>query len=294
MRTTPFAVLLPFALAVPLAAQHIVAATAGLTSAQHVVDFGAGLLPNFTPVSTQFPGLVITHASYFTTGTSNNLVGGFLTNHFGAGPPNTLRIAFASPIRNLSFVYHQIGTSMPSVIRAVLGGVTVDSFAGTWNQSQPNNFFGFRNRHFDELQIDFVGDFNVDDLRFDDSTGLAACGFYNGSGANPADFSCLTTPALGSTWVGLITTTPNTALTFLVFAPFGTIPPAPLPLFGGEQLIDATGAVAFAGLGAYTMGIPNGPGWLGTVLSFQGFRVDHIGPAVTLVPLNAQDLLMGM
>ncbi|HEX5050800.1 MAG TPA: hypothetical protein VFZ65_03425 [Planctomycetota bacterium] len=166
------AVLLLAALASPgtVAAQAIIAQLSGLTSPAQVIDFGANVLPNFTPVSNQFPGITITHASYFTTGVSNNLVGGFLTNDF-SGSPNTLRIQFAVPITDLSFVYHQISTASPSNVRAVLQGVTVDSFSGTWNQYQPNNYFGFTNTVFDELQIDFVSDFNVDTLAFNPAAG---------------------------------------------------------------------------------------------------------------------------
>jgi len=94
-----------FVPAASVAAQPIIAQSSGLSSPGHVIDFGANLFPNFTPVSTQFAGITITHARYFTTGVSNNLVGGFLTND-PIGPPDPLRILFASPISDLSFVYH--------------------------------------------------------------------------------------------------------------------------------------------------------------------------------------------
>ena len=69
---------------------------------------------------------------------------------------------------------------------------------------------------------------------------------------------------------------------------------APTPLFGGELLIQTTPApVAFAGFGSYAMAIPSGIGWLGTVLTFQGFRVDNLGGTPTFVPLNANDLVLG-
>ena len=179
-------------------AQAIIAQLSGLATPGQIITFGANLYPNFTPVTTEFGGITVTHARYFTTGVSNNLVGGFLTNDFAVGPPNTLRIQFVSPITDVSFVYHQIGTTAPSVIRAVFQGVTMDSFSGTWNQTQPNNYFGFQNTVLDELQIDFVGDFNVDTLAF--SPGFSAsCNFYNGSNINPPAFSCLTLPTLGTT-----------------------------------------------------------------------------------------------
>jgi hypothetical protein len=149
-------------------AQAIIAQPSGLASPAHVIDFGANVLPNFAPVTTQFPGITVTHASYFTTGSVVNLNGGFLTNDF-SGQPDTLKIKFASPISDLSFVYHQIGTWAPSNFRAMLGNVVVDSFSNTSNQTQLNNYFGFTNIVFDELQLDFVSDFNVDTLAFNDA-----------------------------------------------------------------------------------------------------------------------------
>ncbi len=148
-----------------LRAQAIIAQFSGLANPDQVIDFGANVLPNFTPVSNQFAGVVISHASYFTTGSINNLNGGFLTNDF-SGQPDTLRIKFAAPISDLSFVYHQVGSGSPSQFRALLGGVLVDSFSNTSDQFQPNNYFGFTNLVFDELELDFVADFNVDELAF--------------------------------------------------------------------------------------------------------------------------------
>ena len=167
-RTALFAAVLSVLLQAPSYAQAIIAQPSGLASPQHVIDFGANLYPNFTPVTTQFAGITLTHTRYFTTGVSNNLVGGFLTND-GSGLPNTLKIQFASPIHDLSFVYHQIGMSIPSNFRAMLAGVTVDSFSLLWNQNQSNNYFGFTNVVFDELQIDFDVDFNLDTLAFNDA-----------------------------------------------------------------------------------------------------------------------------
>ena len=159
-----------FVLAAPLTAVHaqaIIAQNAGLTNPDHVIDFGASVFPNWTVVTNQFTGITVTHAAYYTTGTYNNLTGGFLTNS-GSGGSDTLTIKFATPIADLSFVYQQVGAWGPSNFRAMLGAVLVDSFSDTSNQTQPNNYFGFTNILFDELQLDFVGDFNVDALAFND------------------------------------------------------------------------------------------------------------------------------
>jgi len=276
--------------ALTAAGQAIIAQSSGLASPAHLIDFGANLFPNLTPITTQFPGITVTHARYFTNN-YNNLFGGFLTNDF-SGLPNTLRIVFAAPITDVSFVYQQISTAAPSTIRAMLGNVTVDSFSGTWNQSQPNNYFGFTNSYFDQLEIDFVSDFNLDTLAYNDGNG-ARCVFYNGNQINQPDFTCVNLPVLGTTWQGNIAGNVNTILTFLAYAPAGLA--APTPLFAGELLIQTSPApAAFAGFGSYSIGIPTGAGWIGTALRFQGFRVDNLGGTPTFVPLNANDLVLGL
>ena len=169
MRTTLFAVLLSLvALQAPARAQAIIAQNSGLASPDHVETFGANLYPNFTPISTQFPPLTITHSRYFTTGSINNLNGGFLTNDF-SGAPDTISIKFGGIISDVSLVYHQVGTGT-SNFRAMLAGATVDSFSIAWDQFSPNNYFGFTNIVFDELQLDFVVDFNFDQVAWNDAS----------------------------------------------------------------------------------------------------------------------------
>jgi hypothetical protein len=274
------------------AAQAIIAQTSGLANPGHVIDFGANLFPNFTPVTTQFPGITVSHASYYTTGMINNLVGGFLTNIPNAPQPNTLRIVFAAPITDLTFVYHQIGTTGPSTFRAMMGPAVVYSFSYTWNQSQPNNYFGFTGLSFDTLEIDFVSDFNVDTLAFN-SSGQASCTVRNGNGINPSAYSCTTLPVMGTNWQSTIATTPNTIGTFLAFAPGG--PSAPVPLLGGEVLVQINPApILISGTGSYSIAIPTGPSWLGFPAYTQGLRVDAVGPTQTFRLLNAIDLVIGL
>lgn len=293
MRSTALSLLVLSSFVGGVAGQNIVAQPAGIPNPGQVIDFGAGLFPNFTPVSTEFAGITITHARYFTTGTSNNLVGGFLTND-PIGPPDTLSITFAQPITDLSFVYHQIGTSGPSTIRAMLFGTTVSSFSGTWNQTQTNNYFGFTGIVFDELQIDFVGDFNVDTLAFDPPLGFADCVLANGSGSNPVDFTCQTLPVLGTTWQGSIATNASTLTTGIMFAPGGLLA-TPVPLFGAELLIQATPApTLFTSAGSYAIPIPSASSWIGTEFVFQGMRLETSGGALRIRPLNAMTLRLGL
>lgn len=284
-----------FALVAPLAstsAQAIVAQPSGLEFPARLIDFGASLYPNGTQLSTQFAGLLITHASYFTAAVpNNNVAGGFLGNDASAGPPNTLSIRFAHSISDISFVYHQIGAGT-SVIRARLLGNTVDSFSIAWNETLPNNFFGFLETALDELQIDFAGDFRLDSLAFNPVAG-AACYYYNGTNVNPAGFGCVTGPVLGETWHGAIYNTPNTLLTAIVFAPAGL--GTPVPLFGGELLLNtAQPLIAFTGTTDYFFAIPPASSWAGTTLALQGVRLDLIGGSPTFVPLNAIVLWLGL
>jgi hypothetical protein len=273
------------------AAQQIIAQTSGLASPARVIDFGANLFPNFTPITTEFAGISVAHARYFTTGTSNNLVGGFLTNDF-TGPPNTLSIRFAQTVSDVSFVYHQIGQQIPSTFRVLLQGVPVDSFSLLWNQSQPNNYFGFQQIAFDELQIDFDGDFNLDTLAFN-PVGGAACNAFNGSNVNPASFGCVTLPILGASWQTAIAAPTGTLLTAIVFAPAGL--GTPLPLFGGELLVDPSASlVAFTSPGSFALAIPPDASWVGFAMAFQGLRLELVGGSPTIVPLNAIQAVVGL
>ncbi|MCA8976225.1 MAG: hypothetical protein KDC98_16000 [Planctomycetes bacterium] len=276
-------------LAGSIQSQHIVAQLSGLPNPTGVIDFGANLYPNLTPITNQFSGITVSHARYFTNN-YNNLVGGFLTNDF-SGLPNTVSVVFARPITDLSFVYHQISTSAPSTIRALLAGVTVTSFSGTWNQTQPNNYFGFTNIYFDELQIDFVADFNIDTLAYRDQA--AGCILRNGTGINPTDFTCASLPVLGTTWQGQMVTNASTILTILGYAPNGLA--APSPLFGGELLLQTTPPpIAIFGFGSYSMAIPSASAWIGTAVVFQGFRAEVTATGTALVPLNALELVLGL
>ncbi len=277
-------------LATPSTSQRIIAQPSGLTAPDHVVDFGANVLPRFAPVSNQFPPLTITHARYFTTGSSNNLVGGFITND-PIGAPDTLVVRFAAPIHDVSFVYHQISTSRPSVFRALLGGTVVDTFSNLSDQFQSNNYFGWTNTVMDEFQIDFVADFNVDTIAFNDAN--ASCTVRNGSGLNPVAFQCVSPPVVGGTWRSSITATPNTISSYIAVALGGPHPG--LPFANGEILIQlAPSPVLVPGTGSFSLAIPNQPGAIGLQVATQGLRIDNVGPTTALVLLNALDLQFGI
>lgn len=273
----------------PVRAQAIVAQTAGIANPTQVFDFGSGVLPNFTPVTTQFPGLTVANASYFTTGNYNNLSGGFLTKLL-TGTSSTLTIQFAQPVVDVSFVYQQVGATT-STIRAFAQGVEVAAFSGSWTQSQPNNYFGFANTYLDELRIDFSADFNLDALAVR-AAGGAACLFRNGTGVNPTGFACATLPQLGTQWQGTVATNANTLASVLAYGAGGFGPP--LPLFGGELLLQPSPPlVTFTGFGSYGFPIPSSPGLIGLSLPFQAARLDLVGGVPQIVLLNGFELIVG-
>lgn len=167
----------------------------------------------------------------------------------------------------------------------------MSQFSGQWDQYQTNNYFGFLGPVFDEVQVDFQSDFNVDTLAIVD-LGMSACAILNGNNVNPRTFTCAAAPVLGSTWVGQVATNPNTLLTALGYAPAGF--DVPTPLFGGEMLLQqAPPPIGLLGTGTYSMTIPNGPGWIGTRLAFQAFELRNVGPTTTVIPLNGMALMLG-
>ncbi|MEM7201304.1 MAG: hypothetical protein AAF628_13615 [Planctomycetota bacterium] len=122
---------------------------------------------------------------------------------------------------------------------------------------------------------------------------LATCTVRNGSGTNPADFRCVTAPALGTDWNTSVATSPSTALTAVGLAAL----PAQLPLpgTGGELLLGTTPQPVFSvGLGPHSMTIPLETSLLGAPLYSQGFRIDAPSGSGALVPLNGIDLVLGV
>lgn len=232
-------------------AGHIIAQPAGLASPDVVEDFGAFLFSNFTPITNQFPPLVFSHTAYFTTGVSNNLAGGFLTNDFSGGP-NTFTIHFNQLVSDVSFVYHQISTAQPSVFRVYLGGVLVDSFSHTGDQFDPDNYYGFTDLLFDEVQVDFVSDFNIDEVAYKlaGGTGTAVC-FGDGSGtlcpcgnlsAPGAGAGCLNGLGVGAVLSG--SGLADTSNDGLVLTAAG-VPAQPGMFFQGNNLINGGNGAAF-------------------------------------------------
>lgn len=123
----------------------------------------------------------------------------------------------------------------------------------------------------------------------------AACVARNGSGVNPATYTCSSPPAIYGTFAAEVSTTPDSALTALVFS-LGA-PAAPVPLGGQELLID----VPFALLdvrpirdgGIHEFALPGHPTLLGATLATQAGRVELLGGVPVVELANAPDLTFG-
>lgn len=121
---------------------------------------------------------------------------------------------------------------------------------------------------------------------------VAGCRFRNGNDLNPADYFCVTRPALGGTWTTSYNTNPNTVATALLVGLAG--PASGIPFENGEFLIAlAPAPVIFPGNGNISVPIPNQGFLIGAVVSTQGFRLDAVGGGPQLLLLNAQDVELG-
>jgi len=108
----------------------------------------------------------------------------------------------------------------------------------------------------------------------------ASCVIYNGNNINPVDFTCLTLPVVGSIWQLGAATNSNTQLTILGMS---LAPIDPLPLLGGELLIDTGMVAVFFGPGVYEFAVPP---YAGLPLYLQAARVDN-GVVVILNAIHA-------
>ena len=71
-------------------------------------------------------------------------------------------------------------------------------------------------------------------------------------------------------------------------------PPPPVPLLGGEILIDMNAIqLPHLGQGRHGFVIPPLPGVAGLTVFLQGFRIDPVGTGFQIVFLNAIDAVIG-
>lgn len=137
-------------------------AASGLSSSDVIEDFGNALFPDFTPVTSEFgaSGVQLIGAEYFTTSSSFGLQLGFITGGRTASPP--LRIQFSSNVSDVSFVLN----APSATITALLGGSSVSSFTASPLSFTTGLHYGFTGLVFDEIQVNFSGDYNLDNLAY--------------------------------------------------------------------------------------------------------------------------------
>ena len=183
------------------------------------------------------------------------LVGGFITNDPAVGGPNTLRIVFANQIHDVSFVYHQIGTWQASVFRAMLAGSTVDSFSYLGNQFVVEQLLRLHEprirRGPDRLRRRLQRRHRCLQLR--DLHG--SCTMRNGSNVNPLEYGCLTSPIIGTTWMGTVVIHPYGCRPGSLSRRAARTPGFPSPF--GEVLVQlAPMPVLISGFGTFSVAIP--------------------------------------
>ena len=84
----------------------------------------------------------------------------------------------------------------------------------------------------------------------------------------------------------------GTIVTLLVYAPGGL--QSPQPFFGGELLVRSSPSpIALSGSGGFSVLLPSSPAWIGASLMTQGFAVEASGSTLSVVPLNALELVLG-
>lgn len=129
---------------------------------------------------------------------------------------------------------------------------------------------------------------------FDATSTTASCSFRNGNGVNPAEYSCTTTPVIGTAWLSSIVTVPTTIQTVVALGLGGPSAGVPSPFGTGELLIGLAPAPALnLALGTHSVGVPADAAIAGLAIPSQGFRVDLPGTRLMISALNAQDLTLG-
>ena len=112
----------------------------------------------------------------------------------------------------------------------------------------------------------------LDNVRLEPPGLPATCTVFNGSGVNPLDFSCVTTPAVGANWQSTIAQPAGTLLTVVVVSTQVGFTPVGNPLGTGELLIDILDAFHQFGNGNHSFAIPNNPTLVGLTIDTQGYR----------------------
>jgi hypothetical protein len=118
------------------------------------------------------------------------------------------------------------------------------------------------------------------------SPGSASCRFSNGTCVNAPGFNCGGMPSIGTTWIGVVSTSPTTVETVVAVS----LNPGYLRAKKGEILVDMERMTFQRGFGEHAFPIPRSRALIGLRFFAQGFQIDESGAAT---PLNALHLWIG-
>ncbi|MBP0017934.1 MAG: PEP-CTERM sorting domain-containing protein [Cyanobacteria bacterium SBLK] len=140
----------------------------GLTNPAQTITFDEIALPNNTNVTDQYSSLGVEFAPNLVfeivRTPTTNFTGNHLKNFFPV--TNPFSINFTDPVNSAAFAF--INNASTSTFTALLDGSIVESFSSP-SVFVPNNFFGFTDIVFDEIQIDVGGGGNymrLDNIQF--------------------------------------------------------------------------------------------------------------------------------
>ena len=135
-------------------ADPIIYSSAGLSNFAQVITFEEAALSQNEPVTNQFAAFGVTFSGAFANpdprsypNLSDNRIGNFIPNTFA----RPFSISFAGVQNQAAFAL--VTAPGISTITSFLNGVPVETFSVTTDGTAANNFFGFQNSAFNQIQI---------------------------------------------------------------------------------------------------------------------------------------------
>jgi hypothetical protein len=150
--------------------------TAGLPEPESIVDFSEIALGDTSRVSTEFSDFGVTFLPnlYYRTGDHPDCASVSGPNlRTGEPEVNPFSIVFNNPLTSAAVVAIAQPPT-PATITAKLNGTEVESFNTTISIDNPNQYFGFTDIIFDEIQIEYTAAtrLRIDNVQFGESIAL--------------------------------------------------------------------------------------------------------------------------
>ena len=150
--------------------------TAGLPEPESIIDFSELTLPDTSRVSAEFADFGVTFLPnlYYRTGDHPDWASVSGPNlRTGEPEVNPFSIVFNNPLTSAAVVAIAQPPT-PATITAKLNGTEVESFNTTISIDNPNQYFGFTDIIFDEIQIEYTAAtrLRIDNVQFGESIAL--------------------------------------------------------------------------------------------------------------------------